>query len=261
MGILIQRGRGFQDGDGTGVRVVVVSQAFENRFFPAGAVGRHFVVTAGITWTYEIVGVAADVRRRDLLSDPDPLFYAFDRQTTLPRPTYVVRTAGEPEALLAPLRQAIKEVDPQNVVTSATSMDIQLARLVAHERFRATLATCFGAAALLLAAVGLYGLAARRVADRRREFAVRVALGAAPANLRRLVFGDALVIVVIGLAVGVPSALAASQVMQSLLFGVSATAPHVFVLASAVLAVASVVAMLGPARRAARLDPVDALKE
>jgi len=261
MGMLIQRGRGFEDADGTGARVAVVSEAFENRFFPAGAVGRQFVVSAGITWTYEIVGVTGDVRRRDLLSDPDPLFYAFDRQTTLPRAIYVMRTAGDPEAVLAPFRQAIKEVDPQNVVTSATTMDVQLARLVAHERFRATLAACFGCAALLLAAVGLYGLAARRVADRRREFAVRVALGAAPANLRRLVFGDALVIVVIGLVVGVPAAVAASQVTQSFLFGVSATAPHVFVLASAVLAVASVFAMLGPARRAARLDPVAALKE
>ena len=119
----------------------------------------------------------------------------------------------------------------------------------------------FGAPALLLAAVGLYGLAARRVTDRRREFGVRVALGAAPANLRRLVLRDALLIVATGLGVGLPAAVAASSVTRAFLFGVSPTAPHVFAGAAAALAGAAFVATLVPARRAARLDPVAALKE
>ena len=172
-----------------------------------------------------------------------------------------MRTSPEASSLLPHIRKAIADLDPQIVVTDTTTMEDVIARLVAHERFRATLSGWFGGAALVLAAVGLYGLAARRVADRRREFAVRVALGAAPRNLRRLVMKDALVIVAGGLVVGLPAAFAASQVTQSFLFGVSATAPHVFGLAAGVLSLAAVLAMVGPARRASKLDPVHALKE
>jgi ABC-type antimicrobial peptide transport system permease subunit len=142
-----------------------------------------------------------------------------------------------------------------------TTGEIAVARSVADERFRALLSICFGGAALALAAVGLYGLAARRAAARRREFGVRVALGARPANVRALVLRDALVVVGAGLLIGLPAAFAASQVTSTFLFGVTPTAAHTFLLTSAVLAVAALTATLFPARRASRQDPILALKE
>jgi ABC-type antimicrobial peptide transport system permease subunit len=130
-----------------------------------------------------------------------------------------------------------------------------------EERFRATLSLMFGSAALVLAAVGLYGLAARRVADRRREIGVRVALGARPVDIRRLVIGDAVRTIAVGRSLGFPVAYVASRVTGTLLYGVSPTAPHVFATAAAVLAVSAFAATLLPARRAAAIDPLVVLKE
>jgi ABC-type antimicrobial peptide transport system permease subunit len=158
------------------------------------------------------------------------------------------------------MRQVIRDVDPQLVVTGTQTLESLAAEVVAEERFRAMLSMAYGGAALLLAAVGLYGLAARRAAERTREFGVRVALGARPVDVRRLVLGDALVIVGLGLAAGLPAAYGASQVTRSFLFGVSPTAPHIFMLASAVLAGATALATLLPAHRASRVDPMLALR-
>jgi putative ABC transport system permease protein len=152
-------------------------------------------------------------------------------------------------------------VTPQLVVTATTTGETAVARSVAEERFRATLSLCFSVAGLMLAAVGLYGLAARRAAARRREFGVRVALGAEPSNVRALVLRDALAIVAAGLFVGLPAAFGASQVTSALLFGVSASAPRVFASAAAVLALTAMAATILPARRASRQDPILALKE
>jgi ABC-type antimicrobial peptide transport system permease subunit len=147
------------------------------------------------------------------------------------------------------------------VVIALTTMDDALAEVIAAERFRATLSTGFAATALVLAVVGLYGVATRRVADRRRELGIRVALGARPENLRALVLLDGIQTVGLGLAVGLPVALAVSQATRAFLYGVSPAAPHVFLLASLLLAAAAVVATFVPARRASRVDPMLALRE
>jgi ABC-type antimicrobial peptide transport system permease subunit len=174
---------------------------------------------------------------------------------------FVLRTAGDPSSIVPAIRQALTEVDPKIVVTGTTTMKIALSDLIAAERFRATLSTAFAAAALLLAVVGLYAVVARRVADRRRELGIRVALGARPATLQALVLRDGIKTVVLGLAVGLPAAFGASQVTRAFVFGVSPTAPHVFLLASVVLAIAAVAAAFVPARRAGRVDPIVALRE
>jgi len=114
---------------------------------------------------------------------------------------------------------------------------------------------------VLLAAVGLYGLIARRAADRRREFGVRIALGARPSDVGRLVVRDALLIITLGLIAGLPAAYAAAQVTQLLLFGVTPSSPHVFALTAATLAIVALIATLLPVRRASRADPMLALKE
>jgi ABC-type antimicrobial peptide transport system permease subunit len=173
----------------------------------------------------------------------------------------VVRASGDPRSVLADVRRAINAVSPQLVVTAMATLDDRTARSVADQRFRATLCSLFGATALALATVGLYGLVTRRTADRRREFGVRVALGARPVDVRRLVVGDMAVVILLGLAVGLPAAFAAAHVAKSLLFGVTSTSLHVFVLSSAILAVVALAATLLPARRASRENPILALRD
>ena len=147
--------------------------------------------------------------------------------------TLIVRTRGDARAVLPAIRDELRNFDPTMVVTSTTTMEDLLATAVAEERFRALLAVLFGTTALVLAAVGLYGLATRRVADRRREIAVRVALGARPRDVRGLVLRDAVRTVTIGLALGLPAAYLASRLTEAFLFGVSPTAPHIFASAAA----------------------------
>ncbi len=243
----------------------LVSRGFERRFFPDGAVGRRFTVQLAIggpgdyrykaVGVYQVVGVVADIRHT-YTDDPLPCAYTSGNTSS-----FLLRTADDPGPVLPAIRGALAEVDPQIVVTGTTPMDAALADVIAAERFRAMLSTAFAGTALLLAVVGLYGVAARRVADRRRELGIRVALGARPSNLRALILRDGIRTVGLGLIVGLPAAFAASQATRAFLFGVSPTAPHVFLAASTVLAAAALVATFLPARRASRVDPMRALRE
>ena len=240
-----------------GPTAALVSREFERRYFEQGAVGRRFEhVVLSYRTMYDIVGVIEDLKHSTFADDPLPTFYAIGTTST-----FVVQTGIDPLVVLPTIRSALADVDRQIVVTGTTTMDESLAGVIAAERFRATLSTAFALTVLLLAAVGLYGVAARRVADRRREFGIRVALGARPRNLRSLVLGDGIRTVGLGLAVGLPAAFAASQATRAFLFGVSPTSPHVFLGASAVLAAAALAATLLPARRAGRVHPMLALRE
>jgi ABC-type antimicrobial peptide transport system permease subunit len=263
MGIRLLSGRDFDPADAGGINVAIVSSEFERRLLPDGATGRRFKVVYGeryeLSTEYQVVGVVASVKRQDPTDDDRPLFYGYHRQGGL-QSQFLVRTTGNPSTVLPAMRRAINEVSPQIVVTSTSTLASRVERAVVEERFRATLSAIFGAAALVLATVGLYGLAARRVADRQREFGVRVALGARPGDVRRLVIRDALLIVLVGLAAGVPAAFAAAQTARTLLFGVTTTSPHIFVLAVAVLGTAVSLATILPARLAGRVDPIQALK-
>ncbi|HJR60306.1 MAG TPA: ADOP family duplicated permease [Vicinamibacterales bacterium] len=263
MGMRIVEGRGFTASDRIGANAVVVSREFQRRFCPQGAIGCRFSLTwgpePGQVTHWDVVGVVSNVKQRNFSDGNAAAFYEFNQQTRGVT-QFVVRTSGDPSAVLPLMRQVIRDVDPQMVVTSTHALESLAAEDVAEERFRAMLSIAYGGAALLLAAAGLYGLAARRAAERTREFGVRVALGARPVDVRRLVLRDAWIVVGLGLAVGLPAAYSASQVTQSFLFGVSPTAPHVFVLASAVLAAATVLATMPPAHRASRVDPMLALR-
>jgi predicted lysophospholipase L1 biosynthesis ABC-type transport system permease subunit len=241
----------------------VVSAEFERRFFPDGAVGRGFKVVYGENYRlfipYRITGVVADVKRQDPTDEDRPAHYTYASQSGAPN-HFLVRTSGDPAVLLPAVRKVINDVSPQIVVNAMATMEARVGQAVVEERFRATLAGIFGAAALGLAAVGLYGLASRRAADRRREFGVRVALGARPRDVRRLVLRDAVLILAVGLAIGLPSAVATAQIASSLLFGVTATSPHVFAGTCLVLTLVVMAATILPARRAGRVDPVVALR-
>jgi hypothetical protein len=251
----ILRGRAFVAADATG-HAAIVSEVFERVYFDGDAMGRRFSLRGE---TVEVVGVVPEAWA------PNP---RWAEQGTFYRPLdpppgvlhFLVRTSGDSRQLTSTLRDTIRGVSPLWIVTSVASGDDLFAASIAEERFRGRLSVCFGAAALLLAAIGLAGLSLRRVAERRREFGVRLALGAAPADLHRLVLRDAAAIVAAGLLIGLPAALGATRLAEAVLIDVPATAPHLFVLASAVLASAAFVAMLVPARRAGRVDPALTLR-
>jgi putative ABC transport system permease protein len=175
----------------------------------------------------------------------------------------VVRAADgrDPEMVLPAIRQALADVSRQLVVTATTTMEAALEDVVSAERFRAMLSTAFAASALLLAVIGLYAIAARRVAERRRELGIRVALDAGPHDLRMLLLRDGMLTAGVSLAMGLPAAFAMAQVTRACLPGVSPTEPHVFLLASMVLAAAAMTATFPPAQRASRVDAMAALRE
>jgi putative ABC transport system permease protein len=271
IGLPIVRGRGFNDTDGLEDRRVVISRELERRAFNGDAVGRQISVTSSSAATatasvYDIVGVAENAKQREYADDDRAAIYVHDRSGASIGNAmvgqFVIRASGDAAALIPHVRQSLRAAtDPPLAVTSIRTMDDLVAGSVAEPRFRATLATIFGASALVLAAVGLYGLATRRVEERRREISVRIALGAQKRDVRGLVLRDALWTVGLGLAIGLPAAFAASQITQTLLYGVSATSPHIFVLSSGILVAAALAATIVPARRAAAADPIIALKE
>ncbi len=268
MGMKLIDGRTFTPADlmwidsRTSEAPAVVSGEFQRQFFPEGAVDRRFSYpfSADRSAHYRIIGVVDDVKRQDFADDVRPTFYVSYRQGG-GASHFLVRGDSDVMALIPAVRKAITDVTPELVVTTAVSMEDRVAQSVTEERFRATLSSLFGAAALVLAAVGLYGLVTRRAADRRREFGVRVAMGAQPGDVRRLVFRDAALVILVGLIVGLPSAYAAAQVTRTLLFGVSPSAPHVFAITAGVLAVVTLLATVLPAQRASRANPILALKE
>lgn len=264
LGIRLVAGRTFADTDTGDEQLAVVSREFQQTFHPDGAVGQRFRQVYGERYElevpYRIIGVVDDVRRQEYTDDLRPMVYTFDRQLGGQITHFVIRTAGDAGAMLPAARAALADVSKQLVVTDTAVLEERVARSIAEERFRATLSAVFGGIALVLAAVGLYGLAARRATERRREFGVRVALGARPADVRRLVFRDAAWLIGLGLAIGLPTAWFAAQIAQSMLFGVAATTLRVYATAAGVLAVIALLATALPARRAASADPIEVIR-
>jgi putative ABC transport system permease protein len=262
MRLPILRGRNFDSRDRQGrPSLAVVSREMERRFFDGNAVGKRLIMAIGTSeTTLEVIGVVPDVKQREFSDEDAAAFYLLDWQQPGVK-HLLVRSSTDAARLLPRLRETIRDYDAQMVITALTTMSGLVAESIAEERLRAMLSGLFGGAGLLLAAIGLYGLAARRVIDRRREIGVRIALGASARDVRVIVFVDALKTVAIGLVLGVPAAFTASQVVRTLLYGVSPTAPHVFAIAAATLALAAVAATLLPASRAARTDPMIVLRE
>ena len=163
--------------------------------------------------------------------------------------------------MLPAVRAALRDYDPLMLVRSTTTMDAAIGRTTAGERFRATLSAVFAAAALFLGAVGVYGMLTRTVADRRREIGVRIALGARPRQVQRLVVRETVLSVGLGLIIGIPAAIGAALLLRSLVFEISPTTPSVFVFSAALLVTSATLASALPARRAAKLDPMTILRE
>jgi ABC-type antimicrobial peptide transport system permease subunit len=207
-----------------------------------------------------VVGVVSDVRQAGLQIDPRPAVYVPQAQEATRDQAFVLRTAGDPKALAAPARAAVYAVDRDQPVSRVRPMGEIVAQSVAAQRFNMVLLGMFAGLALVLAAVGIYGITAYSVAQRTREMGLRMALGAQPWTVLALVLREAGALALAGLAAGLVLAFAATRVMASLLYGVGATDPATFASVTAALAFVSLFAAWVPGRRATQVDPMVALR-
>lgn len=267
MQVPLLAGRGFSDRDVAGNPLVaVVSASFANRYFgsPQNAIGRRISFTGTVSdakFDTEIVGVAGDTKHSAVRDPVRPTVYrALAQSPRFNHISYVVRTSELPQAAIASVRGTMQQLDPSLALSELKTVDQQIAESLANERLIALLSVSFGVLAMLLAAIGLYGVLAYSTAQRTREIGIRMALGARRTTVVRLVLGDVLWLAVISMAATLPIALLASQMLRSQLYNVSPADPVVF--ASGVLLVSAVVviAALVPARRAATVEPMQALR-
>jgi putative ABC transport system permease protein len=241
---------------------VVVNEAFVRRFFPAeDPIGKRFCIDpTNKTYWYVIVGVIGNMHRQGLDRDAIPEYLGPLVPTPNSRMDLFVRTKGDPIALAPTVRQLITSSIPGSLIVSVARTDQLLDGMSASRALQTWLLTAFAALALVLAAVGIYGVVHYAVAERTREMGVRVALGAAAPDVLRLVVVQGMRLPVIGIALGIVAALAVSRTMAHLLFGTRPTDPMTYVGVALTLAAVALGACIVPARRAARVDPVVALR-
>jgi ABC-type antimicrobial peptide transport system permease subunit len=207
-----------------------------------------------------VVGVVDDVKQTTLEAETTPQVYVPQAQMPYPGLTIVVRTPGEPGQVKDAIDRALHEVDPSLAAHDVRSLADVAGKSLARQRFGMMLVVIFAISSLALAVIGVYGVIALSVSQRRRELGVRLALGAQAADVVRLVVADGMVMTGTGLVVGVVGALLLSRVMASLLYGVSATDPLLFAGAAVTVLAVALVACYLPARRASRVDPTIALR-
>jgi putative ABC transport system permease protein len=256
-------GRLFRASDGfSAPRVAVVNRTLANAFFPKGAIGQHIMLgapRAGVPWL-TIVGVVGDVKTAGLDQDTLPQFYTPVSQDPPLAMSIVLRTAGNPLKMANLASEVIHGLDPEMPVFDVKTMDDLVARTIAQPRFETVLLTFFAAAALLLAAVGIFGVVAHATARRTQEIGIRMALGADSGRVLRHVIFEGLRPVFIGLAAGIGGALVATKLVESVLFKVRANDPLTFLAAAGILIVVAAAACLAPARKATQVDPMIALR-
>lgn len=263
LGIPLLSGRTFTAADRLEVTpVAIVNQAFVNRYFEGrDPVGRR--VMFGEKAAHEIVGVVGDARYRAIEAAADPTFYIPMAQNSERWP-FLTFTAwardGDAAALGPALRQAISRADPQQAITRIRTFDDILSAALAPRRFNTLLVGIFAATALLLAAVGTYGVMAYAVSTRTREIGVRAALGASPHTIVRLLVGRGLTHSAIALVLGTTIGMVASQLLTTMLYGVPPRDPGTMLIVAAILGSVALVATWLPARRATHISPVEALK-
>ncbi len=235
----------------------VVNQAFARRFFAEGAVGQVLELDGHC---YEIAGVVGDLRQTTVQAAAPPEVFTLYDDTFWAIGNFVVRAEGRPEDLAAEVRAAVLRVDPTQVIDRLQTMDDQLHEAYAAPRTTASLIGAFSLVALLLAAIGLYGVLATDVEARRREFGVRMALGAAPRTILYRALLRGALLAALGIAFGLAGGLALRKSIASLLYGGGAGDLGAFALAALVLFVVALLAADGPARRASKVDPAVALR-
>jgi putative ABC transport system permease protein len=266
LGITLVAGRSFTPDDRANTpRVVIVNQAMVEKYFSGRSpIGR--VLLFGRDHRHEIVGVVADTRYRFVEQPADPAFYLPLEQNDERWPflAFTVWTDGNlatNAAVAGLLRSAVREADPQQPVSRVRSIEEILGTAMAARRFNTWIVGLFAATALLLAAIGTYGVMAFAVSSRTRELGVRAALGATPSDLIRMVLGQGLLLTLLATGIGLAAAMALTRFMASMLFNVAPTDARTFALVAGVLALVAMAASLIPAMRAMKINPVTALRE
>lgn len=270
MGMPLLRGRYFTEQDSShSAPVTIINQAIARRFFPdEDPIGKHISISSlipgqtkvGPAVSREIIGVVGDVKESGLAEESSLEVYVSYLQNPLLETNLVVHTSGEPSGLVAAVRSQVLAVDKDQPVSEIKTMEQVLSESVAGRRFNMLLLGLFAMVALILAAVGIYGVISYSVTQRTHEIGVRMALGASATDVIKLVVGQGMILTATGVSIGLVAAFAVTRVMSSLLFGVSATDPMIFAVISLLLTGVALVASLVPARRAVKVDPMVALR-
>jgi putative ABC transport system permease protein len=274
--IPVLRGRAFNDrDDGAGARVAIINQALARQFWPTGEpLGERLILGKNYGPEFEeperqIVGVVGDVRNFGLSNDPGPAVYVplaqvtdgltalAARASTL---VWIVRTQGNPSQLSAAIQNQLQQSSGGLPLASIRTMDQVVSESTASQDFNALLMCIFGCTALLLAAIGVYGLMAYSVAQRTQEIGIRLALGAETSNVRNMVIAQGMRLAGIGIAIGITASFGLTQLLANFLFGVKSWDPLAFTLVPAILGAVALFAVWLPARRATRIDPITALR-
>jgi predicted permease len=258
LGIPLRDGRTFTAADtGTAERVVVVNDALARRYFRGGAVGRRLTDSGGTV--LRIAGVVGDVKHLTVMDAPPPMVYYALPQEDVRRMTMVVRTGAAPEAMAETARRELRAVNADVAIFSTKTLRAHVQEALAGERLTASLVSVCGLLALVLAVVGLYGAIAYLVTRRTREIGVRIALGATPDRVVRLVVGQGLWIAGAGIAAGLICAALVARAAPLALYGVTPLDPATYAGVMLLLTITAVLAAYVPARRAVRIDPARAL--
>jgi putative ABC transport system permease protein len=263
MGAKLLAGRLYTHSDiATSEPVIVINQTFQRLYWPDGkAVGARIRYSPQSPWM-RIIGVVADLRERGADVAMKPATYPSINQAERPGSTAVaIRTSGDPKTMVSAMRAAFLSLDPDIALTQIVSMDDIMDSSTANRRYPMQIMTVFAGLALLLAAIGVYGVLSYAVAQRTREIGLRMALGANPSSVTRMVVGRGLLLGGIGLAVGLIGSLFIMRLIESVLSGVSPRDPVILGVTAATLAIVSALASYIPAWRASRVDPLTALRE
>lgn len=267
MRIPLIAGRTFGEMDGLkGQPTIIVNRAFAAKYFPAvNPIGQHIQVRVGDDVfehpVREVVGVVGDIKRKGLTEDADPQYYLPYAQAIVTNPYLLIRTNGDPTVLQSAVESTVQDLDRSVPVYQVSPMEAYLSNSAAQPRFQTFLISCFAIIALVLAAIGLYGLLSYMVVQRTVEIGVRMALGAQRTDVLGMIVRRGLILALVGVGFGIVASVALTRLIAGMLFHVRPTDPVTFLAATMLLLAVSIAASSAPAYRAARMDPMRTLRE